>query len=47
MADAVEASIEDGVLQILVPKAEEAKAKRIEVRPTPRREAIEATSPTS
>jgi HSP20 family protein len=47
MADAVEASIEDGVLQILVPKAEEAKAKRIEVRPAPRREAIEATSPTS
>jgi HSP20 family protein len=47
MADAVEASIEDGVLQILVPKAEEAKPKRIEVRPAPRREAIEATSPTS
>jgi HSP20 family protein len=47
MADAVEASIEDGVLQILVPKAEEAKPTRIEVRPAPRREAIEATSPTS
>ena len=47
MADAVEASIEDGVLQILVPKAEEAKPKRIEVRPAPRREAIEATSPTN
>jgi HSP20 family protein len=46
MADAVEASIEDGVLQILVPKAEEAKPKRIEVRPLPRREAIEATSRT-
>jgi HSP20 family protein len=47
MADAVEASIEDGVLQILVPKAEEAKPKRIEVRPGGKREAIEATSPTS
>jgi HSP20 family protein len=47
MADAVEASIEDGVLQILVPKAEEAKPRRIEVRPAGRREAIEATSPTS
>jgi HSP20 family protein len=47
MADAVEASIEDGVLQILVPKAEEAKPKRIEVRPGGKREAIEATAPTS
>jgi hypothetical protein len=47
MADAVEASFEDGVLQILVPKAEEAKPKRIEVRPAGRREAIEATAPTS
>jgi HSP20 family protein len=47
MADAVEASFEDGVLQILVPKAEEAKPKSIEVRPGGRREAIEATSPTS
>jgi HSP20 family protein len=47
MADAVEASFEDGVLQILVPKAEEAKPKRIEVRPGGKREAIEATSPTS
>jgi HSP20 family protein len=47
MADAVEASLEDGVLRILVPKAEEAKPKRIEVRPAGRQEAIEATSPTS
>jgi HSP20 family protein len=50
MADAVEASMEDGVLQILLPKAEDAKPKRIEVRPGGRREAIEAveaTSPTS
>ena len=35
LADAVEASVEDGVLQILVPKAEEAKPKRIQVRPGP------------
>ena len=42
MADGVEASVEDGVLQILVPKAEEAKPKRIQVRPGSRREAIEA-----
>jgi hypothetical protein len=32
-ADAVEATVEDGVLQIMVPKAEEAKPKRIQVRP--------------
>lgn len=31
-ADAIEASAQDGVLQILVPKAEEAHAKRIQVR---------------
>ena len=33
MAEGIQASFEDGVLQILVPKAEEAKAKRIQVRP--------------
>jgi HSP20 family protein len=33
MAEGIEASFEDGVLQILVPKAEEAKPKRIQVRP--------------
>lgn len=32
-ADAIEASTEDGVLQVLVPKVEEVKPKRIEVRP--------------
>jgi HSP20 family protein len=47
MADAVEASFEDGVLQILVPKAEEAKPKHIQVRPGGGREAIEATPRTS
>jgi HSP20 family protein len=31
MADAIEASCEDGVLRVLVPKVEEAKPKRIEV----------------
>jgi HSP20 family protein len=34
MAEGIEASAEDGVLQILVPKAEEAKPKRIQVRPS-------------
>src|SRR6266536_915782 len=32
-AEGIEASAEDGVLQILVPKMEEAKPKRIQVRP--------------
>jgi HSP20 family protein len=32
MAEGIQASFEDGVLQILVPKAEEAKPKRIQVR---------------
>jgi hypothetical protein len=31
-ADAIEASLEDGVLRVVVPKAEEAKPKRIDVR---------------
>ena len=46
-ADAVEASMEDGVLRILVPKAEEAKPKRIQVNPGGPMEAIAATSATS
>jgi HSP20 family protein len=33
MADAIEATTQDGVLQILVPKAPEVHAKRIQVRP--------------
>jgi HSP20 family protein len=33
MAEGIQASFEDGVLQILVPKAEETKPKRIQVRP--------------
>lgn len=32
-ADDIEATFEDGVLQIVVPKAEEAKPRRIQVRP--------------
>jgi HSP20 family protein len=32
-SEGIQASFEDGVLQILVPKAEEAKPKRIQVRP--------------
>ena len=31
-ADAIEASAQNGVVQILVPKAEEVQAKRIQVR---------------
>jgi HSP20 family protein len=46
-ADTVEASMEDGVLRILVPKAEEAKAKRIQVTPGGPMEAIAASSATS
>jgi hypothetical protein len=33
LAEGIQASFEDGVLQILVPKAEEATPKRIQVRP--------------
>jgi HSP20 family protein len=47
MADEVAASMEDGVLRILVPKAEEAKPKRIQVNPGGQMEAIAGTSATS
>jgi HSP20 family protein len=47
IADEVEASIEDGVLRILVPKAEEAKPKRIQVNPGAPMEAIAGSSRTS
>ena len=43
-ADAVEASMEDGVLRIMAPKAEEAKAKRIQVIPGGQMAAIAASS---
>jgi HSP20 family protein len=41
-ADGIEASTEDGVLRILVPKAEEVHAKRIEVRVAGERGALTA-----
>jgi HSP20 family protein len=44
MADAIDATFDNGLLQVVVPKAEEAKPKRIEVRP---RQAVEGTSSTS
>ena len=47
MAEGIQASFEDGVLQILVPKAEEAKPKRIQVNPGGQMEAIAASSATS
>ena len=43
-ADAVQATAEDGVLQILVPKAEQAKPKRIQVNPGGQTEAIAGSS---
>ena len=46
-AEQIEASFDNGVLQILVPKAEEAKPKRIQVIPGGQMEAIAASSRTS
>jgi HSP20 family protein len=46
-ADAVEASMGDGVLRILVPKAEEAKPKRIQVTSGGQMAAIAGSSATS
>jgi len=43
MAEGIEATFEDGMLQILVPKMEEAKPKRIQVRPA-RAEILAASS---
>jgi HSP20 family protein len=43
VADAVQATIDGGVLQVVVPKAEEAKPKRITVQPTGRLEAAAGT----
>jgi HSP20 family protein len=47
MAEDIQASADNGVLQILVPKAEEAKPKRIQVNPGGRMEAIAGSSGTS
>jgi HSP20 family protein len=46
-ADAVEATMDDGVLGILVPKADEAKPKRIQVTPGGQMPAIAASPTTS
>jgi HSP20 family protein len=46
-ADAVEATVEDGLLQIMVPKMEEAKPKRIQVRLGGQQDAVAGTAPTS
>ena len=43
-ADKIEASAQDGVLQILVPKAQEAHAKRIHVRAGTSKPAVTATA---
>ena len=43
MADAIEASAQDGVLQILVPKAPEVHAKRIQVRAGKGKPAVRST----
>jgi len=42
-ADAVEATIDNGVLQLVVPKAEEAKPRRVEVRSGSRLGAVDGT----
>jgi HSP20 family protein len=44
-AEQIEASFDNGVLQILVPKMEEAKPKRIQVRPGPAASSGEDTTP--
>jgi len=44
MADAIEASAQDGVLLILVPKAEEVHAKRIQVRAAKGKAAVTRTA---
>jgi HSP20 family protein len=43
-ADQIEASFEDGVLEVVVPKAEEAKPKKISVRAGGGRQQVEGTS---
>jgi HSP20 family protein len=45
MAEGIEASADNGVLQIVVPKMEEATPKRIQVRPGGQREAVAGTTP--
>ncbi len=45
MADGIEAAADNGVLQIVVPKVEEAKPKRIQVRQSGQRDAVAGTAP--
>jgi HSP20 family protein len=45
MADGIEATAEDGVLQIVVPKVEEAQPRRIQVRAGDQREAVAGNAP--
>jgi len=45
MADGIEATADNGVLQIVVPKVEEAKPKRIQVRQGGQQETVEGTTP--
>ena len=45
IADAVQATVDDGVLQIVVPKAEEVQPRRIMVQPTEALEAPAGTRP--
>jgi HSP20 family protein len=45
MAEGIEAAVDNGVLQVVVPKMEEAKPKRIQVRPAGQREAVAGTAP--
>ena len=44
MADTIEASVDNGVLQVVVPKMEEAKPTRIQVRSGARPAAVEGTA---
>jgi HSP20 family protein len=46
-AEQIEATVDNGVLQIVVPKMEEAKPKRIQVRPGSRLGTVEGTPPAS
>jgi HSP20 family protein len=43
-AEAIEASFENGVLEVVVPKAEEAKPKKINVRSAGGRQQVEGTA---
>jgi HSP20 family protein len=44
LAEGIEAAVDNGVLQVMVPKVEEAKPRRIQVRHGDQREAVAATA---